>query len=389
VREHPIYDWLRRRPYLLDVGIAGALFLFSLPSGNLLGSFSTAILFTALFAVPLIWRRSYPVASFTAVTVACLAQLILTDTWLPVDVGFLLALYAVSAYGAQRWVRVGALGIGAVGAILGSLDWIGVTGSFVFSVAVMGALVAFTWTLGDLLRTRRAYVGELEERARRLEIERDQQAQIARAAERARIARELHDVVAHSLSVVIAQADGGLYAGSSDPGAARDALATIGATGRHALTEMRRLLGVLRNEGERTAFTPQPGLGQVEELVGNLRGGGLAVSLEISGTPRPLPGGAELAAYRIVQEALTNTLKHAGPGAKAQVSLSYGPSSLLVTVTDDGRGAAAANDGRGQGILGMRERVALYNGSLTAGPRPGGGFQVVAELSLASGGDKS
>lgn len=389
MREHPIYDWLRRRPYVLDVGIAGALALWGIGTGGVLGSFLVGFWFIGLFTVPLIFRRTYPIASFTAISLACAVQLIAVDTWLPLDVGFLLSLYAVSAYATQQWARIGALVVGGLGAILGSIDWLGTTGSFLFSVGIMGALVAFTWTLGDLLRTRRAYVGELEERARRLEIERDQQAQIARAAERARIARELHDVVAHSLSVVIAQADGGLYAGSSDPGAARESLATIGATGRQALTEMRRLLGVLRYEGDGTVLTPQPSLGQVEELVGNLRGGGLAVSLEITGTPRPLPSGAELAAYRIVQEALTNTLKHAGPGAKASVTLAYEPTQLRVSVSDDGRGAAAANDGRGQGILGMRERVALYNGTFTAGPRPGGGFQVVAELSLPAGGDKS
>jgi signal transduction histidine kinase len=389
VREHPIYDWLRRRPYVLDVGIAGVLALWGFGTGSVLGSFPAGLVLIALFSVPLVFRRTYPVASFTAVSLACVVQLILTDTWIPLDVAFLLSLYAVSANSTKQWARIGALGVGALGAVLGSLDWIGVTGSFLFSVGIMGALVAFTWTLGDLLRTRRAYVGQLEERARRLEIERDQQAQIARAAERARIARELHDVVAHSLSVVIAQADGGLYAGSSDPGAARESLATIGATGRQALTEMRRLLGVLRHDGDSTAMAPQPSLSQVEELVGNLRGGGLAVSLEISGTPRPLPGGAELAAYRIVQEALTNTLKHAGPGAKARVCLAYEPSLLRVSVSDDGRGAAAADDGRGQGILGMRERVALYNGTFTAGPRVGGGFQVVAELSLPAGGEKS
>jgi signal transduction histidine kinase len=376
---------------VLDVGIAGVLALWGVGTGSVLGSFLLGTAFVGLFTVPLIFRRTYPIASFTAVSLACAVQLVVIDRWLPLDVAFLVSLYAVSAYGTKRWARIGALVVGGFGALLGALAWAGEMGSFGFAFGIMGALVAFTWTLGDLLRTRRAYVGELEERARRLEIERDQQAQIARAAERARIARELHDVVAHSLSVVIAQADGGLYAGSSNPSVAREALATIGATGRQALTEMRRLLGVLRSDGDQTGFAPQPGLGQVEELIGNLRGGGLAVSLEVSGTPRPLPRGAELAAYRIVQEALTNTLKHAGPGARALVELSYGESSLRVTVTDDGRGAAAANDGRGQGILGMRERVALYNGTLSAGPRPGGGFRVVADLSLASsvGGEKS
>ena len=256
------------------------------------------------------------------------------------------------------------------------------------------------------MRTRRAYVAQLEDRARRLEVERDQQARIARVTERARIARELHDVVAHSLSVVVAQADGGMYAGARDPAAARASLETIGTTGRQALAEMRRLLSVLRDEpadgvgregpddvvaddyddpvtGE---FTPQPGLDQLLSLVTGVRGSGLPVDLVVEGTPGRLPPGAELASYRIVQEALTNTLKHAGPGASAWVRLCHRDDALHIDVLDDGRGASAAGDGQGQGLHGMRERVAVYGGSVSAGPRSGGGFHVRAVVPFGQSG---
>jgi signal transduction histidine kinase len=248
------------------------------------------------------------------------------------------------------------------------------------------------WVLGDSVASRRARSAALEERAVRAERERDAQAEIAAAAERVRIARELHDVIAHNLSVMVAQADGGAYAFDAAPERSRQALAEIGRTGRKALSEMSSLLGVLRADSETPPLAPAPAADEIAQLVAQAREAGMHVSYTVDGTARPLPGGLSLAAYRIVQEALTNVRKHAGPGAAAEVTLCYGPDELLVRVADDGRGTAglprygadptAPADHRGHGLTGMRERAAMYGGMLQAGPCPGGGFEVTARLPL-------
>ncbi|WP_062465248.1 sensor histidine kinase [Demequina soli] len=214
--------------------------------------------------------------------------------------------------------------------------------------------------------------------------ERDGEAALALAAsnERARIAREMHDVVAHTLSVVVAQADGGRFAGRTDAAAALQSLDTIADVSRSALAEMRALLGVLRDGDGEAALGPQPALADIPALVAQMREGGLEVSYVTTGTPRPLPVGAGLAAYRIVQEALTNVLKHAGPHVTAFVQLRWEDDALAVAVSDDGRGAAARGDGAGLGIAGMAERATVFGGTLTAGPRAGGGFLVRARLPL-------
>jgi signal transduction histidine kinase len=259
------------------------------------------------------------------------------------------------------------------------LDWV-ITGTIIFAGP---SLIA--WVLGDSMRYRRAYYAALEDRAARLERERDAQAQIAAAAERARIARELHDVVAHNVSVMVVQADGASYALDRSPERARQALAAISSTGRQALSEMRRMLGVLRSDDGETGVAPLPGIAQLGELLEQTRATGLTVSFTVEGVPAPLPGGLALAAYRIVQESLTNTRKHGGPAASAQVLLRYCEDVLVLQITDDGFGSAAGADGGGHGLTGMRERVALYNGTLQAGPLPGGGYQVTARLPVVRG----
>ncbi|HET9899001.1 MAG TPA: histidine kinase [Streptosporangiaceae bacterium] len=249
------------------------------------------------------------------------------------------------------------------------------------------------WVLGDSTRYRRAYYAGLEERAERLEREQHANAKIAAAAERTRIARELHDVVAHNVSVMVVQADGAAYALGSDPGRASEALAAISATGRQALAEMRALLGVLRRDGlaERAdglelaaageaALAPMPGLEQLDELLQQIRAAGLPVSCAVQGRPRPLAAGTALTVYRIIQESLTNTRKHGGPSARAAVLLRYTDNAVELTVTDNGIGAAAACDGAGLGLIGMTERAAMYGGTVRAGPRPDGGFGVLARL---------
>nr|WP_281386519.1 histidine kinase [Jiangella mangrovi] len=241
--------------------------------------------------------------------------------------------------------------------------------------------------MGDVRRVRQAYVAELVERAHQAERERDQRAQLAAAEERARIAREMHDVVAHNLSVIVVQADGGRYAGDQDPQAALDALKTIGDTGRGALSEMRRLLGVLRatDDGDGGTIRPQPGLGSLPELVTSVRQAGLPVELDVTGPPRPLQPGPSLAVYRVIQEALTNALKHAGPAARARVALVFATDRLMARVSDDGRGAGAVDDGLGQGLAGMRERMTMYGGTVTAGPAAGGGWRVELDLPYGEG----
>lgn len=205
---------------------------------------------------------------------------------------------------------------------------------------------------------------------------------LAASQERARIAREMHDVVAHTLSVVVAQADGGRFAAPTDPAAAERTLETISEVSRSALAEMRALLGVLRTEEGEAELGPQPSIGDIPALVATARDGGLEVSYVTTGTPRPLPIGAGLALYRIAQEGLTNVRKHAGPSPKTFLQLTWGEDDVTLTVSDDGRGAAASDDGKGAGIEGMRQRATVFGGTLSAGPKAGGGFVLRARLPL-------
>ncbi|GAA4741224.1 hypothetical protein GCM10023328_23030 [Modestobacter marinus] len=379
--------WLRQHPFGVDAVLAGAavLFLLTASSGiSYSGSTFVAVLLSLALLVPLAWRRRRPVRAAAVVVGVSLLELVLVpDYFLPANIAAPVMIYALAAY-APRWAGRAGLVAGLVGAALASAVYFG-WGSwvnFLFAAGMISVLVVACWALGDLRRARLQQVAGLEERARLLELEREQEMRLAASTERARIAREMHDVVAHSLSVVIAQADGGRYAGQVDPAAATGALEAISATGRQALTDMRKLLGVLR-EGDGQEFAPQPDVAAIDQLVADVRASGLAVELVVEGTPRPLPAGAQLAAYRIVQESLTNVLKHAGPAGRAWVRLHWRPDALELAVLDDGRGASAAiveSDGQGQGLLGMRERAALHGGLLTAGPRTGGGFGVHASL---------
>jgi len=252
-----------------------------------------------------------------------------------------------------------------------------------FFAAFVTMLLLASWALGTMRRLRQGEQDRLLERARLLEQERSQELRLAATAERARIAREMHDVVAHSLSVTISQADGGRYAARTDPQAAITALETISVTGRQALNDMRALLGVLR-EDDSQPLAPQPDADIIPDLVEQVRDGGLDVTLEITGRARKLPPGPALAAYRIVQESLTNVLKHAGPTSQAWVRLTWTGQGLEIEVIDNGRGAGAGLNGidkaGGHGIRGMTERATLYGGELSAGPRAGGGFTVRAVL---------
>jgi signal transduction histidine kinase len=222
-------------------------------------------------------------------------------------------------------------------------------------------------------------VRQAEERARRLEEE----SRAAVAEERSRITRELHDVLAHSVSVMTVQASAVRRLLLPEQEREREALMTVEETGRQALAEMRRLVGIMRDEAEPAARAPQPGLGTLPELVEQVRQSGLPVELTVEGTPVKLPAGVDLSAYRIVQEALTNTLKHAGP-AHAWVAVRYAGEDVEIEVANDGK-TNGENDGGGHGLVGMRERVALCGGELQSGPRPGGGFRIAARLPVAGG----
>ncbi|WP_448072889.1 sensor histidine kinase [Georgenia yuyongxinii] len=392
----------RRRATVDSLIALGLVLLIGAPTAYavLTSGYGTRTPVTAAVAVAmpaaLAWRRTHPVAAAVTIYASGLVHVLVdvaTFTGgalliVPTDVLVLVALYSVTVYG-PRWARRAALAGALLGALLlavvlaAGFGGSGVWNFLLVLVGVSGAILA-TWGLAQFRRGRLEHIQSLVERARRLEVERDQHARLATAAERTRIAREMHDVVGHTLSVVIAQADGGRYAARTDPDAAQRALTTIAEMGRDALADIRRILGVLRDgdAAETTALLPQPVDADLDALVEHVRSSGAAVSMVRVGTARPLPPGAGLTIYRICQEALTNALKHAGPGARITVLLQWQPGSLLLQVDDDGRGAAARGDGHGQGLVGMRERAALFGGSVQVGPRPGGGFRVRAQLPL-------
>ncbi|MER5178981.1 sensor histidine kinase [Streptomyces sp. NPDC002896] len=394
-----VYDFFRRHPTWVDgfwavviLGIAGVHFVGGLGSPQEedppLASVPIALVLCLVVAL----RRRMPEKMLLVAAAAGVAQLVLDVKVMPADFAMLVAIYTVAVVG-ERWASRLALVGGLCAAPLAQLRWPAENVSDAGQVLVtvfQTVPFALAWVLGDSLRTRRAYLAQLEERAARLEREREAQAKVAVAAERARIARELHDVVAHNVSVMVVQADGAAYVMDTAPDQARNALETISGTGRQALAEMRRLLGVLRTgeHEESGEYVPQPDVEQIDELIEQVRTAGLPVDFKVEGTPRPLPSGVELTAYRIVQEALTNTRKHGGPNAGASVRLVYFDDGLGLLVEDDGKGAPhelceeGGADGKGHGLIGMRERIGMVGGTLDAGPRPGGGFRISALLPL-------
>ncbi|MES9538743.1 MULTISPECIES: histidine kinase [unclassified Actinomadura] len=376
------WEWLRGRKPLVDAFYALPVVFLSLPS--LLGGSAQVgtvrhLLLATLLIGPLVLRRTFPRAVFAFVALVSCVQCVLGVIPVPANVAVLMGLYTVTAGCTFRWGLAAAL-VGEVGSVMVTYRYPSGANDRRLTFVMMTVLVAGVYVLGLHMRTRRAYLRSVEERAERLERERDNEVKVAMAAERARIARELHDVVAHNVSVIVVQADGASYAIDSDVRRARQALDTISSTGRLALAEMRRLLGVLRENDDAGAYAPQPGVAQLDDLVEQVRAAGLAVAFEVDGSPAAMSEGRQLTVYRIVQEALTNTLKHGGPQVSVSVRLHYAGDAVEIRVVDDGRGAAAPDDGRGHGLAGMRERVAVYGGTVHAGPRAGGGFEVAASL---------
>jgi signal transduction histidine kinase len=383
-----LYAWLRRHPVLVDGVLAFVLLLAGTPA--VVRQPWPRLPLMLLVVVPVAVRRRNPVLAFYIAAAAGAVQVLSGIRALGSDLAIVVLLYTLAAYRPRRESVVG-LAVCLAGSAVATAAWVqgGVQwlNQVLAAAVTLGGTTLIAWVLGDSMRYRRAYYLALEDRAARLERERDAQAKVAAAAERARIARELHDVVAHNVSVMVVQADGASYALGSEPERARQALGTIAATGRQALAEMRRLLGVLRSGDEQAELAPLPGVDQLRDLLDQTRAAGRTVSYTLEGAPRALPDGVGLTAYRVVQESLTNTRKHGGIGASVAVSLRYLPDELVVQVTDDGRGAAAADDGDGHGLTGMRERVGIYGGSVQAGPRPAGGYQVTATLPLGPAAD--
>jgi signal transduction histidine kinase len=338
---------------------------------------NTAIL--VLVTVPLAWRRRYPLAVLALVTLGAIAWV---SAWYfeqqPPFVPFVALLLCGFAVAATATGRGATAGAGLLAAFVVTDLAAVVLGGRPEETGAAWILLALTWALGRVVHRQRSLAAALAERAAQLEHEREEKARLAVALERARIARELHDVVTHNVSVMVVQAGVERRLLGEKQTSTREVLRAVEQTGRETLVELRRLLGVLRKGDERLTLAPQPSLGRLDELIEHIGDAGLPVELRIEGQRRQLPAGVELSAYRIVQEALTNALRHAD-AARAEVVVRYGSDALEIEIADDGRGPANGADG-GHGLVGMRERVALHGGMLEAGARSGGGYTVRARL---------
>ena len=390
-----VLDWVRRRPLDVDVVLAVAFGVATLvdigaSGGGAREVDALAYLLGVVGAVSLVWRR------FAPVLVAAIAAAVLAAFWIAGYASLLAtvglpALYSLAVHGQPRR-RAWTLYVGLSVAVMtvASVTVLDPPSGFATLPAVSMALyLAGTGALAALVRRRQQTLEDVEVRAVRAEADRLAAAQQAVAEERARIAREMHDIVAHGMSVVVVQAAAAQEIARIDPERVVDVLARIEEVSRESLDEMRRMLGLLRPSARdgRGAWVPQPGLADVEAAVARSNQSGVPTQLVVRGEPRRLPPGVELAAFRIVQEALTNVRQHAGPSPAARVSIDYAADSVTVSVVDDGRGAAspATHTGGGNGLIGMRERVDAYHGRFTAGPMAGGGYQVTAVLPATEG----
>jgi signal transduction histidine kinase len=366
-RDHPLAS-----DAVLAIVLAGLVLSEVLTSRSYLtGSIAIYVPVALVMTLPLAWRRRAPLAVAVLVMGAFAIQSVILDPTPTPDVELipaLLAVYSVAAH-ADQWEAFA----GGAFSVVAGLIWLGID-DFLLPVVMFGG----AWIAGRLVQKRQLYAEALEERARVLEREREANARIAAAEERVRLARELHDVVGHSVSVMVVQAGAERLALGDERPDTREALLAIERTGREALGEMSRLLGLLRNDGEGLSLAPRPSLAHVDALIATVRDAGVPVDLSVEGEPRALSPSIDVSAYRIVQEALTNVVKHAST-AEASVVIRYGAREIEVEVTDDGPGAVSGN-GSGYGLAGMRERVDLHGGTLEAGSRNGGGFVVKARL---------
>jgi signal transduction histidine kinase len=364
-----------RHPLAIDLAIAiatAALSIGGLATQQRLDTIT--LFFCGALCMALLLRRVSPIVCFGAVALVALAQWLLAGPQLA-DAAVLIALYWVALDGS---LIEGALAAGTVelGAIMAAVRW---SPSEPLKVWVgLSGLGTAAGVLGVSIRQRRALLASLQEKAARLEFERDQEGRLGAAAERARIAREMHDIVAHNLTVMIALADGATYAMDSSPERAAQATQRVSATGRQALVEMRRLLGVLREQSP-AQLEPQPSLERLDELLARVNAAGVPVTMDLDGDPHQLADGVQLTVFRVAQEALTNTLKHATRPTRAHLALRCRPGEVELEVTDTGSERPVARSG-GRGLHGMRERAASYGGELEAGPGPRGGWRVHLQL---------
>jgi len=341
------------------------------------------VLLQAALVLPLWWRRRTPLAAFYTVLAVFLGEWA-AGIMLRADVAVLVAVYSLVLHGRLRRLPWAVPGL-AVAVVLVVVRLYGVVAVwdvlfFIASVGTAAVALAFA------IRIRRAQLAALRERAAQLEIERDQRSRLAAATERARVAREMHDIVGHSLSVIVTLADGGGYAADTAPDRGKEALRLIGDTGRTSLAELRRMLGVLREQTDEPNLSPQPGIADLDPLCRQIRAAGPQVEYQSAGKLDSLDVGVQLATYRNVQEALTNSLKHAGPHTRIRLAVRIDGTRLRISVRDtgppDGEEPGRVT-GDGHGVVGMRERAAMYGGRVTTGPVPGGGWAVSAGLDLA------
>ncbi|WP_116201003.1 sensor histidine kinase [Amycolatopsis circi] len=354
--------WASRLPPTAWDSLLPALLLLHVLTMWAPAELPVAAALTAGLAVPLVWRRHAPLTVFGAVTTAAAVQW-MVGVQLPADIALLVALYTVAANSGKRVTFV-AVVVVEIGAVLACLRWTG-DGAFLTPFTALTAMVVAAAVLGVNNRTARAYLEALRERAV--------------AEERARITREMHDIVTHNLSVMVALTDAAVSAQRRSPDKATAAMLQVSETGRQALTDMRRSLGVLRTGEPDAARHPLPGIAQLETLAGQMCAAGLQTELDLDGRYPHIPATAQLTVYRLVQEALTNTLKHTPAGTRAKVRIECAAETVTVDVTDTGPSAAQITRA-GNGITGMRERVAAYGGTVLAGPLPGGGWRVHTRL---------
>ncbi|QMU80511.1 sensor histidine kinase [Streptacidiphilus sp. PB12-B1b] len=402
----------RLRPWLADAFLVVAVLLvFGLPdllqhgdhqpSGDRVNALPLGLAVSVQLglALPLLWRRRYPVPVFAVVAAVFTAQWS-ADVWLHTDVTLFLALYSVVRNGPLR--RLPWVGAATAAALVPAVVQVSVVVSPLVALFFLCSAATAAAALGLAVRIGTAYLGALRERAARLEVERDQRSRLAAAAERTRVAREMHDIIGHNLAVIIGLADGGSYAAAASPQRGQEALRLIAGTGRQALDELRRMLGVLREEPSRIGelspqgpeLSPQPGVADLDALCARVRAAGPTVTYRTVGDLDALDRSHQLTVYRIAQEALTNSLKHAGTDTRAQLTVAVAGTGeapqVRIRVEDSGRpddttgrvGTEPRNN-EGQGIAGMRERAALYDGWVTAAGRPGGGWVVEAVLNPA------
>jgi signal transduction histidine kinase len=369
-------DWDASHQLWTDTAVVCLLLVacLALPGGFVAQGRREALLQIALI-VPLIWRRRAPLLVFLLIAAVALLQWVISVP-LPADVALLVALFTLAVQATPKRAVFGAV-ILLAGSVMASVRWIP-GGNIVKSIVFLTGLLAAALFVGVALRTWRSYMDSLTERTKRLEHEGEQQARLAAATERSRIAREMHDVITHSVSIMVTLADGAVATVDAHPMRAKEAMADVSATGRLALTDMRHLLGVFRSEEQAADREPQPQLSGIPRLLQGVRATGLDVRFTAEGTPFDVPPGVELTVFRIVQESLTNVLKHAQEPSTADVILTYDMPFLEVRISDDGKRVNVSGEGHGLG--GMRERASFSGGLLTAGPAQDGGWEVMARV---------